>query len=169
MLKTLNKAVGGLNKACAFLLGMDMVAMLGILLLQIFSRFVAFMPLPWSQDLIVFMLVVAVFLGAGSATAAGKQIRLEVFVDILSAKPRNAILILADLIGIAFLAVVTRQAIALAAENMTVIVGASPVTFGWYYVAVVFGSVVMALNFLCIILDRVMILAGKKAGEEGAQ
>lgn len=169
MRKTLKKAVGGLNKACAVLLGIDMVAMFLILLLQIFSRFVAFMPLPWSQDLIVFMLVVAVFLGTGSATAAGKQIRLEVFVDLIPEKPRNVILIVADLISIAFLAVVTWQAVSLARENITVIVGASPVTFGWYYVAVTFGAVVMVLNFLCIILDRAAVLTGKANTKEGIE
>ena len=47
MRKTLKKAVGGLNKACAVLLGIDMVAMFLILLLQIFSRF----PYSWERDL----------------------------------------------------------------------------------------------------------------------
>ena len=163
--ENLKKAVGGLNKVCALLLGIDMVAIFIILLLQIFSRFVAFMPLPWAQDMIVFLLVVAVFLGAGSATAAGKQIRLEVFVDLLPGKAKDVFLILADLLSIVFLAVVAKQAVSLAGENLTVIVGASPVTFGWYYVAVAFGSIIMILNFLCIILDRCADLAGK--GGEG--
>lgn len=158
-------AVGALNRVCALLLGIDMVAMFLILLLQIFSRFVSFMPLPWSQGMIVFLLVVAVFLGAGSATAAGKQIRLEVFANLLPKKVKDVVLILADLLSVVFLGVVTTQAASLAKENLRVIVGASPVTFGWYYVAVAFGSIVMILNFLCIILDRCAGLAGK--GGEG--
>lgn len=161
----LSAAVGAVNKVCALLLGIDMVALFLILLLQIFSRFVAFLPLPWSQDLIVFLLVVGVFLGAGSATANGKQIRLEVFVDALPQTIRNVILIVADVISIVFLLIVTKQAFSLTMENMSVIVGASPVTFGWYYAAVAFGAVVMILNFVCIILDRVDTLVHGAQGE----
>lgn len=169
MRKSLSAAVGALNKVCSVLLGIDMVAIFLVLLLQIFSRFVSFMPLPWSQDLIVFLLVVSVFLGAGAATANGKQIRLEVFVDALPKLIQNVILIVADVISIVFLVIVTKQSFSLAAENMTVIVGASPVTFGWYYAAVTFGSVVMILNFICIILDRIAAIAHKGKGEEEAK
>lgn len=54
--KTLKTAVGAFNKVCNLLLGIVMVAMFLVLLLQIISRFIAFIPLPWSQDLIVFLL-----------------------------------------------------------------------------------------------------------------
>ena len=49
--KTLKTAVGAFNKVCNLLLGIVMVAMFLVLLLQIISRFIAFIPLPWSQDL----------------------------------------------------------------------------------------------------------------------
>ena len=48
--KTLKTAVGAFNKVCNLLLGIAMVAMFLVLLLQIISRFIAFVPLPWSQD-----------------------------------------------------------------------------------------------------------------------
>ena len=120
--KTLKTAVGAVNKACNFLLGIVMVAMFLVLLLQIISRFISFVPLPWSQDLIVFLLVCSVFLGACTATANNKQIRLEFFVDLLPKKLTKVILIIADLISIAFLVVVTSQAFQMTGENMHVIV-----------------------------------------------
>ena len=46
--KTLKTAVGAFNKVCNLLLGIAMVAMFLVLLLQIISRFIAFVPLPWS-------------------------------------------------------------------------------------------------------------------------
>lgn len=101
--KTLKTAVGAFNKVCNLLLGIVMVAMFLVLLLQIISRFIAFVPLPWSQDLIVFLLICSVFLGACTATANNKQIRLEFFVDLLPKKLTKVILIIADLISIAFL------------------------------------------------------------------
>lgn len=118
--KTLKTAVGAFNKVCNLLLGIVMVAMFLVLLLQIISRFIAFIPLPWSQDLIVFLLICSVFLGACTATANNKQIRLEFFVDLLPKKLTEVILIIADLISIAFLVVVTSQAFQLTGENMHV-------------------------------------------------
>lgn len=94
--KTLKAAVGAFNKVCNLLLGIVMVAMFLVLLLQIISRFIAFVPLPWSQDLIVFLLICSVFLGACTATANNKQIRLEFFVDLLpksSPKSSSSLLI----------------------------------------------------------------------------
>lgn len=111
--KTLKTAVGAFNKVCNLLLGIVMVAMFLVLLLQIISRFIAFIPLPWSQDLIVFLLICSVFLGACTATANNKQIRLEFFVDLLPKKLTKVILIIADLISIAFLVVVTATAAAI--------------------------------------------------------
>ena len=148
--KTLKTAVGAFNKVCNLLLGIVMVAMFLVLLLQIISRFIAFIPLPWSQDLIVFLLICSVFLGACTATANNKQIRLEFFVDLLPKKLTEVILIIADLISIAFLVVVTSQAFQLTGENMHVIVGA----------------VGMILNFILLIVDRFADLFAKKGKEE---
>lgn len=124
--KTLKTAVGAFNKVCNLLLGIVMVAMFLVLLLQIISRFIAFIPLPWSQDLIVFLLICSVFL-----------------------------------------VVVTSQAFQLTGENMHVIVGSSPITYGWWYYFVVgVGAVGMILNFILLIVDRFADLFAKKGKEE---
>ena len=164
--KTLKAAVGAFNKVCNLLLGIVRVAMFLVLLLQIISRFIAFVPLPWSQDLIVFLLICSVFLGACTATANNKQIRLEFFVDLLPKKLTKVILIIADLISIAFLVVVTSQAFQMTGENMHVIVGSSPITYGWYYFVVGIGAVGMILNFILLIVDRFADLFAKKGKEE---
>ena len=146
--KTLKTAVGAFNKVCNLLLGIVMVAMFLVLLLQIISRFIAFVPLPWSQDLIVFLLICSVFL------------------DLLPKKLTKVILIIADLISIAFLVVVTSQAFQMTGENMHVIVGSSPITYGWYYFVVGIGAVGMILNFILLIVDRFADLFAKKGKEE---
>lgn len=168
--KSLKTAVGAVNKVCNFLLGIVMVAMFLVLLMQIISRFIAFTPLPWSQDLIVFLLVCSVFLGACTATANNKQIRLEFFVDLLPKKLTQIILVLADIISIAFLVVVTSQAFTLAGENMHVIVGSSPIGYGWYYFVVGVGAIGMILNFFVLIVDRIanMLPSRDNNGKEEA-
>ena len=158
--------VGALNKLCNLLLGIDMVVMFLVLMLQIVSRFVAFMPIPWSQDLITFLLVVSVFLGAGAATARGKQIRLEFFVDLFPEKVTKTILCVADLVAIIFLIVIVRQSFQMGMENIHTVMGGSLVAFGVYYFVVCFGSIVMICNFVMLILDRISEITGKAGKEE---
>ena len=154
-MNAIRNIVGKLNKLCGILVGIDMVAMFLVLLVQIFVRFIApELAIPWSMDMICFLLVIAVFLGAGVATANGKQIRLEIFADLLPGILKKIVLTIADLISIAFLVVVTSQCFHLGGENMNVIVGASPVNFGWYYIVVAVGSIIMIINFLVIIVSR---------------
>lgn len=159
----IEKVAGGLNKICRLLLGIVMLALLLVLLLQIVSRFVAFMPIPWSQDMITFLLVCSVFLGAGAATANGKQIRLEFFIDRFPEKVTKTILCVADVISIAFLCVIFSQCMQMGAENITLKQGASLVPFGVYYYVVAFGCVVMIVNFIMLIANRI---GSMKSGAE---
>lgn len=62
--------------------------------------------------------------------------------------------------------VVTSQAFQLTGENMHVIVGSSPITYGWYYFVVGVGAVGMILNFIVLIVDRFADLFAKKGKEE---
>ena len=156
-------AVRLLDRVCEFALGLVMLALFVILMLQIISRFVVFLPIPWSQDMITFLLVCSVFLGVGSATGNGKQIRLEFFADLFPKRVTALIFIAADLVSIAFLCLLTRQALQLAKDNLTVHMGAALVAFGWYYAFVCLGCAVMILNFIDLILGRLDTLAGRES------
>lgn len=169
--KKFHGAVSLLDRCCEIALGAVMLTLFAVLLLQIISRFLVFLPIPWSQDMITFLLVCTVFLGVGSATGRGKQIRLEFFTELFPERMTAAILIFADLVSIVFLGVLTGQAMQLGRDNLTVHMGTSLVAFGWYYAVVAFGCAVMILNFMDLILMRIDVLTGQKksAGEEGEE
>ncbi len=156
-------AVRALNKVCDLCLGIAIVAMMVVLLFQIISRFVAFIPLPWSQDFLTFLLVCSVFLGACSATADGKQIRLEFFVDLFPQKVRKIIYSVADVVSIVFLVKVSLDAFALGGENMRVLTGACPIPVGMYYMVLGVGLIAMAINFLNLIINRIITSINQKA------
>ncbi len=171
-LNAIRSVVDKLNKICSALVAVDMVAMFIVLLIQIFVRFI--MPslaISWSMDMICFLLVISVFLGAGVATGAGKQIRLEIFADMLPKTLQKIVFTLADVVSIVFLCVVTTQSVRLGLENITVVVGASPVRFGWYYLVVALGCIIMIVNFLLIILNRFIPVkdAAKAEEKEGTE
>ena len=170
-MKTYNKIITAINKVMEVLLTATEVLMLIVLLLQIIQRFVAFIPIPWSQEFLTFLLVASVFLGAPSATNNGKQIRLEFFVDFFPKRVGAVILCIADLIAIVFLVIICKDAFGLGLEYMHTIIGANPVSLGIHYMAVSIGFGVMALNFVNLILKRIPIILGKdteEATEEAA-
>lgn len=169
-MNAIRNIVDKFNKICAILVGVDMVAMFIVLLIQIFVRFIApELSIPWSMDMICFLLVISVFLGAGVATSNGKQIRLEIFADLLPGVLKKIVLTIADLISVAFLVVVTGQCFRLGAENMGVVVGASPVNFGWYYIVVAVGCIIMIVNFLVILVNRFLPEKKTDAPEDGKE
>lgn len=163
--KNFHKAIGLLDRCCDVALGLVMLALFAVLMLQIISRFMVFFLIPWSQDMITFLLVCSVFLGVGSATSRGKQIRLEFFVDLFPKRVTAAFLTFADAVSIVFLCVLTVQAMQSAKDNITTHMGTSIVAFGWYYAVVAFGCAVMILNFADLILMRLPILMGREHSE----
>lgn len=160
-----NALVGKINKFCDAFVAVSMLAMLVVLTIQIVSRFIAFMPIPWSQELLTFLLVASCFFGAGSATARGKQIRLEFFVMLLPKRLEKAFYVVADILSIVFLVIVVIQGFELTVENMGVIVGSSPIDYGYYYLVVVIGTVIMILNFIAMLIGNVQALFAKKIEE----
>lgn len=165
-MKTYNKIITTLNKVMEVALTIVEVAMLIVLLLQIIQRFVAFIPIPWSQELLTFLLVASVFLGAPSATNNGKQIRLEFFVDLFPKRVGAVLLCIADIIAIIFLVIICKDAFTLGMDYRSTFIGANPVSLGVHYFVVSAGFGVMALNFVNLILKRIPTILGKDTPAE---
>lgn len=165
-MKAYDKFIRGMNKVMDVLLTIVELLMLIVLLLQIFQRFVAFIPIPWSQEFLTFLLVVSVFLGAPSATYNGKQIRLEFFVDFFPKRVTAILLCVADLIAVVFLSIIAKDAFHEGFEYLHTIIGANPVSLGVHYFAVSVGFAAMVLNFINLILKRIPVILGKELPEE---
>ena len=146
--RKLEKLVSGVNKASEFILGIVVVIMLFILLVQIFSRFVFFIPLPSSQDLLIFFLLVSVFLGATVAVPRGKHISIEFAIMLLPERYKKIVSAVANIVSIGFLCIVMYQALILIGMNKGASVGASPIPLGGYYFVVAVGCLLMVLNYI---------------------
>ncbi len=142
-----NHVVKRINKANEIILVISIVIMFVILLAQIFVRFLFFIPLPASQDLLTFFMIASVFFGSGIAVANGKQIALELVIEYVPENVKNIMIILADCISITFLVIIMYQSIVLIEKCQGTIVGASPIPLSVYYMVVCIGCLFMMLNF----------------------
>ena len=145
------RTINGINNV---LLVVAIAGMFFLLMLQIFSRFLFYFTMIWTDDVIVFLLLSTVFLGSGSATASDKHIRLEFFISFFREEAVRKLMIIADVVSIMFLGVICFQTILLGMQALRTTVGASPVPLAYYYWVVGFGCLVMLLNFLVILIKR---------------
>ncbi len=154
MFRKLDMFVAKLNKINEYLLVACLLTMFVVLLAQIFSRFIFFIPLPSSQDVLVFLLLTTVFLGAGCAVATHRHIVLEFMVLILPKKITRGVLIFSDLVSISFLVIVIGQSFELIEKTRGTIIGASPVPAEGYYAVVAAGCLMMAINYVNDLLKK---------------
>lgn len=156
--------VSKINKINEVLMVLAILVMFVVLLAQIGTRFVFFVPLPASQDIIMYFLVASVFMGVGTAVASGKMIAIDIVPLCLPEKGRNVLLFAADLASLVFSCVLIRQGIFMMGKTKGTILGASPFTVNLYYLLIVIGCCVMALNYFNNLLKRVSS-PGKSGGE----
>lgn len=146
------------NKVNEVMMIVTILIMFVVLLAQIGSRFIFFVPLPQSQDIILFFLIACVFFGVGTAVSQDKMITIDLITHYLPEKKKALLLLVADVVSAAFLLVLIRQGVEMVEHTRGTIIGASPFTVDWYYWLIVIGSVVMFLNYLNNMFKRIAIL-----------
>lgn len=82
-------------------------------MLQIVLRYVFSAAAPWAEEIAVYSMIGAVYFGACLATRERAHIRITVLHELIPARFRLAVLIVADLTWLAFLGVVFSQSVVL--------------------------------------------------------
>ncbi len=153
-----DSVVRKINKANEVLMVGTILVMFVVLLAQIGSRFVFFIPLPSSQDVIIFFLIACVFFGVGTAVSQDKMIAIDLVTHYLKEKPKAALLLVADIASALFLGVLIRQGVLMIEHTKGTLIGASPFTVDLYYWLIVVGSVVMFVNYVNNMFKRIAVL-----------
>ena len=155
MLQKLESGVRKINAVNNALLVVVITAMFFLLMLTVASRFLFYFTMIWADDVMVFLLLSAVFLGSGTVTAEDKHIRLDFFVSCFSEETIRKIMIIAECISILFLVAICYQTVALGVRSTHIAVGVSPFPLSFYYGVIGFGCLVMLLNFVVMLIKRI--------------
>ncbi len=155
-----------LNRTTRLLLVALVATMFLVLLLQIVSRFVLFFPIPWSQELLQYLNIWMVFLGASLAVAEGAHIRIDLVRTAIPRAWGRGLTLLAHGVSLLLVSVVAWQSGILMTKTMHQSIGSFPVPMGWFYLSVLLGCSLMGLNYAVRIL---LVLAGVSAeGDSGS-
>ena len=132
-----------------------------ILLLQIVSRFIVFFPLPWSQELLQYMNIWMVFLGAGVAVKEGGHIRVELLRERLPDKLKPLFNTFSNVLSLVLVSLVGIQAWTLVGKTSTQSFGSFPLPMSWFYVSLLLGCFLMALNYAMVIFRDLAGISGE--------
>jgi C4-dicarboxylate transporter, DctQ subunit len=127
------------------------IALTGILMsivifLQIFFRFVIYLPFPWSEEIARYLMVWMGFLGASVALRHGRHIGVTILVDKLPGRMRTPIRGVVQVAMIGFLVVVAKEGFALAVFNASQRSPALEIPMFFPYLAIPTGALLMILD-----------------------
>jgi TRAP-type C4-dicarboxylate transport system permease small subunit len=121
-----------------------------ILLWGVFSRYVLNLAVAWVEELAVYLMIWLVFLGIGVAASERGHIGMLFLRDSLPLPVRKYVLLLTNLLMIAFLAVVAYQGTVLATTVIPQKSAALRLSFFWPYMAIPFGAGLMIIQLLLV-------------------
>lgn len=145
-----------------FMIGIILIMSL-ILLLQIISRFLVFMPLSWSQELLQYLNIWLVFLGAAVAVKEKAHIKIDLMVERFPSSFGKFFRIFSYLVSTLLVSLVAHQAYTLMGKTMHKCIGSFPVPMGYFYLSLLCGCSLMALNYFFLIFSEFRFNAGREA------
>lgn len=135
-----------------------MLVLLGIImtiliLLQIFFRFVYYIPFPWSEECARYMMIWMGMLGSVLALQKGRHIGVTVLVEKLPENLHRGTTLLVRLVSIGFLSVLFQQGIGFALFNLNQLSPAMEITMLIPYSSIPVGTAMMILVIVGDIMD----------------
>jgi TRAP-type C4-dicarboxylate transport system permease small subunit len=97
----LSRSAHALMAALRVAAGCMLVASVAINFANIIGRYFLAVSIPWAEETMLFLMIGAVFLGAGPVGWLGRHIRMDVIVSLLPPRAREAFEIFSDLVTIA--------------------------------------------------------------------
>ncbi len=143
-----------------------MVAMVVVVTLGVFYRYVLAASLPWYDEFASYLLVWLTFYGAVVASYRGRQISFDTLLEKLAPRPRRMVAVIGECFTLAFQTVLFSYGIILVrALGRETAVSLEWVRMGWIYSVLPISGGLMLL----VSLNRLVDLArGEERPREGA-
>ncbi len=151
ILNRLSAALNGISEWILIVIG---VAMSIVVLMQIFFRFVVYLPFPWSEEIARYLMIWLGMIGSFVALRRGRHIGVTIFMERVPQRVNVVLFPLIQGIMIVFLLYVAREGWTMALANLTQKSPAMQIPMFYPYVAVPFGAVLMIIELLAALLHQ---------------
>jgi TRAP-type C4-dicarboxylate transport system permease small subunit len=142
----INRLSNVLHEAAKWFLIATGAAMSSIVFLQVFFRFVIYIPFPWSEEGARYLMIWMGMVGAATAMRYGRHIGVTVLIERLPPRVCRFLSPFTDLAMVAFLVVMAKEGFRLAVENAVQYSPAMNLPMLVPYLAIPIGAALMILE-----------------------
>lgn len=157
----MDKARKILNAIIEWFLVLLMVAVIGVVLLQIIFRFFVSKPLTWSEELSRYLFIWISYIGGYLCSRNGSHMGIDYFVDRIPGIVGKIVKALAKLTLLAYMGVVCYYGFILSDRVMMQVSPAMHLPMGYVYMAIPLGMLLMLITSIVNIFEK-----PKKEGEK---
>lgn len=136
--------------------GMLVVAVLGLVAFQVFTRYVLNAPVPWSEELARFALVWLTFIGAGYVMARGTHVTVVVGSSLLGRRGAAVLDVFGNLVVVAVCAVLLTNSIQFLQTAGRTSSPAAGISMSYVYGAAVVGFALIVIHAVHRVVDVVL-------------
>ncbi len=137
-----------IEKAQAWICLILFAAILALGALQIFSRYVASLSVPWTEELMRFCMIWLAMIGSALTIRVDGHVAVDILLTYTkSVRRRTVIFVLARLICVVFLIVFFPYSIQLIMRSGASRAASLPIPYAYVYAAVPVGIVLMLLSY----------------------
>lgn len=140
-----------------------LVAMVGIVALQIFLRYVLVHPFVWADELANWLFVWVIYLGATVLVRYDAHLKVEILTDRLSPRVNRWRQLGVNLLVLAFLVLLFVQTIALLGKFGATPSAAMKVPMGFFFGCGLVFATVGVIEYVRQTLGLVLVLAGRRS------
>jgi C4-dicarboxylate transporter, DctQ subunit len=149
-----NRLSNALHQVAKWFLIVAGAAMSIIVLLQVFFRFVIYIPFPWSEESARYLMVWMGMVGAAVAMRHGRHIGVTVLIERLPPRVSRFLSPIIGLSMVVFLAVMAKEGFRLAVKNAAQYSPAMNLPMLIPYLAIPIGAALMILEIAASLLQE---------------
>ena len=139
----INRYVSAQVKFCNWMLLLLGIMMTILILMQVFFRFVIYVPFPWSEECARYLMIWMGMLGSVVALKNGRHIGVQFFIEKLPGRVRDIMVPLVQLCMIIFLSVLCWQGVQFSLLNLDQLSPAMEISMLIPFGAIPVGSFMM--------------------------
>lgn len=158
-LRLIDRALGAVTAAGVIV---TMAAMSIVIVLQVYFRYIASSPLPWSEEAARYLMVWLVFLGAPAALRTGQHVGVTIFRDMSPRLLRLILTVVGEVIVLTLLAYVVYHGYQVTVRNLMQSSPALRIPIGWVTAAVPIGSALMMIEIVKSLVANVHALVDRQ-------
>jgi TRAP-type C4-dicarboxylate transport system permease small subunit len=119
-----------------------------VVFLQVITRYLLEMSLPWPEEAARYLLVWLVFMGAAAAGAHGQQLVVDTLTEALPRRFQTAVKVVAAIAGLVAIAILVRACLPLFGPAARTASPATGIEMRWVYLALPVGAAFLVVFLL---------------------